>query len=617
MKQHQTDIPTPSDRASRGFLLIDGDDRIVSVSDRVPACGNGPLAVGVDLREALSPMVFENEGLLRALETVRAGDAPQTVAGVSCRGDDAIDAYREFTLTAMGDSGGVLVEVRDVVVERAERESIANARRFSEDVLRSLRSGLAVVDATGRLILSNEAAASILGRRAGDLHGIELADLIGPEQAEELLAGDPVCDLGQYELAYGLPDGQKIQLGYTVAPLTEQSGRRVGLIVHFRDVTELSRIKQQMMHQEKMAAIGSLAGGVAHEFNNLIGGMMGYAQLAQATRELKDYEKCIRVVNEATGRAREIVASLLSFARRPDGLSQPVTISELVDQTLVLVERSLTKLGIRVKRNEEFFGAIVVDASRLQVVILNLVANARDSMPDGGTLTIRSWRTDEAVRFSVEDSGTGIDEANPYRVFEPFYTTKGAIGGSTVPGSGLGLWVSYGIVRGLGGEIEVETGEDGTRFTVSIPLPEEVGDDEPERDAKSAVIRRGEKALNVLVQDPDLHVRRNLVDTLRHLGARAIPVETWKAALDYSQYGSFELVFCAVPPEGESPEEADRRGLFEIENPDARVVERPIGSTNGTKRRVLTADVVRVLEEVATQRRGHGAMNETQYEVER
>ncbi|MFL5801174.1 MAG: sensor histidine kinase [Roseiflexaceae bacterium] len=254
--------------------------------------------------------------------------------------------------------------------------------------------------------------------------------------------------------------------------LTSFARQAATVIENARLFDELHRKQAELIQSSKMAAVGTFAAGIAHEFNNLLAGMLGHAELGHRIADIEEKNRSLEVVIQSCQRGRSITKGLLTFARRQDHKRQLADLTEAINETLMLVEVDLRKSQIAVVRQLELVSPTICDLGQLSQVVLNLVTNARDAMkPQGGTLTIGLREHDGAIEISVIDTGTGIPEQIRDKIFEPFVTTKGALGGSQTPGTGLGLSVSYGIVRDHGGEILVasEVGR-GTTMTVRLPV---------------------------------------------------------------------------------------------------------------------------------------------------
>jgi signal transduction histidine kinase len=234
----------------------------------------------------------------------------------------------------------------------------------------------------------------------------------------------------------------------------------------------LGRKQAELIQSSKLAAVGTFAAGIAHEFNNLLGSMLGNAELGQRMRDLDEKDHALTVVIQACRRGRSITRGLLTFARRQEHHRAMANVIDAIDETLTLVEIELQKSHIQLVRAIEPVPSTVCDLGQLAQVVLNLITNARDAMlPAGGTLTIGLRERRNLIEISVGDTGMGIPAEIRDKIFEPFITTKGTLDGSQTPGTGLGLSVSYGIVQEHGGTIEVDsTPGRGTTMTVRLPV---------------------------------------------------------------------------------------------------------------------------------------------------
>ena len=200
--------------------------------------------------------------------------------------------------------------------------------------------------------------------------------------------------------------------------------------------------------------------------------MLGYAELGYGIDDLEEKNHSLDIVIQACRRGRSITRGLLTFARRQERQRAMANLADAIDETLTLVELDLRKSHIELVRQVEPVQSTICDLGQLAQVVLNLITNARDAMkPLGGTLTIGLCERQEWLELSVSDTGSGIPEEIRDKIFEPFVTTKGALGGSQTPGTGLGLSVSYGIVQEHGGTITVESAIGrGKTMTVRLPI---------------------------------------------------------------------------------------------------------------------------------------------------
>jgi two-component system, NtrC family, sensor kinase len=257
--------------------------------------------------------------------------------------------------------------------------------------------------------------------------------------------------------------------------LTSFARQAATVIENVRLFDELNRKQDELIQSSKLAAVGTFAAGIAHEFNNLLAGMLGHAELGYRISDMEEKNRSLDVVIQSCRRGRSITQGLLTFARRREHKRQLVDVAAAIDETLMLVDVDLRKSHIEIIREIDMVTPTVCDLGQIAQVVLNLVTNARDAMkPHGGTLTIGLCEREGAIEIRVGDTGCGIPAAIRDKIFEPFVTTKGALGGSQTPGTGLGLSVSYGIVRDHGGELLVDSVVGaGTTMTVRLPIVEE------------------------------------------------------------------------------------------------------------------------------------------------
>jgi hypothetical protein len=241
-----------------------------------------------------------------------------------------------------------------------------------------------------------------------------------------------------------------------------------GILLVFDDVTEKVHLESQLLQAEKLGSIGLLAAGIAHEINTPLTGVCSYTQMLVKDTPLDDprYEVLKKIENQGF-RASTIVDNLLNFSRVSDTEFSEVNINGLMLETLSLVDHQLQKSEVEVKVDLDVsLPPTLANGGKLQQVFMNLVLNARDAMPQGGKLKIRTYQEGSQLVVKVQDSGAGISEENVKRIYDPFFTTKKA-----GKGSGLGLSVSYGIIQEHSGRINVDsTAGQGTTFRLHLPV---------------------------------------------------------------------------------------------------------------------------------------------------
>ena len=264
--------------------------------------------------------------------------------------------------------------------------------------------------------------------------------------------------------------------------LIDTVAKQVAMIIERRQAADdRMRLQDQLRHADRLATIGQLAAGVAHELNEPLGNILGFAQLAQKTPGLPnqasgDIEKIVT----ACLHARQVIQKLMTFARQTPPEITQVNLNQLVREGLFFLERRCIRQGVEVKRSlAEELPEITADFSQLHQVLVNLVVNAIQAMPDGGMLTLSTARTDDHISLVVEDTGTGMSDDVIKKLFMPFFTTK-----DVGEGVGLGLAVVHGIVTGHRGSIEVhsEVGK-GSRFEVNLPITGPAGEQEVSENA--------------------------------------------------------------------------------------------------------------------------------------
>ncbi len=312
----------------------------------------------------------------------------------------------------------------------------------------------------------------------------------------------------------------------------------------------LLRTRDQLVHSEKIAALGTLAGGVAHEFNNLLCMMQGYAELAVKKNDIETFKKATNVVLNASERGKTIAQNLLSFSRRTESKNDLTSLVDAMEETLTLVERDIEKDNIKIVRKYSEVPDIVCDVSLIQQVLLNMIINARHAMQgEGGTLSVSIYRDDEYAVIEISDTGKGIKKEIQEKIFEPFFTTKGVWGDDEVPGTGLGLSVSLGVIQSHNGKIEIDSVDgEGATFKIKLPLlvtkknlpvvAESIEKDEQSESSKSAA--------SVLVVDDEEVIRDLLCEMLRLAGHKAKIVSDGKSAIKLCRKESYDIVFVDI-----------------------------------------------------------------------
>jgi len=383
-----------------------------------------------------------------------------------------------------GKMAGFNAIITDISERRQADEELKKSERMYRALFEFSYEPILLLNLNGMMIAANNKAGDSLGYFVKDLIGKSFRDLIGFTERWDALNKLHALREGQtlppYERIARKNNGTEFPVEIIATLVRDPRDRPLFIQSIFRDITERkkaeeerARLQAQLVQSEKMAGIGTLTSGIAHEFNNLLQIMSGNVQLAQKTKKPEDMAEALEIVADISDRTTRIIRDLLMFSRQDTEGEEPCDVTEVIESVLSLTEQQLRKNNIELVRDYEETSELRVNKGELQQVFLNMVTNARDAMmASGGTLTIEVREKNGNVEVRFRDTGKGIEERDLSRVFEPFYTTKGAVGGSPItPGTGLGLSVSYGIVKRHGGEIEVESRkEEGTVFTVRLPV---------------------------------------------------------------------------------------------------------------------------------------------------
>jgi PAS domain S-box-containing protein len=354
---------------------------------------------------------------------------------------------------------------------RMKADELERMREFSENILESLNDGLAVVNRENRVVRWNRRLEELYGVRHEDAVGRRLGELFDP-MFMEVLGSRRESVEGTAFYRVPLPTrhetSRRLLINLATTPLRDSDGAIAGTILVIEDISSRVQLEEQLQISEKMASIGLLAAGVAHEVNTPLTGISSFTQMLLQNADQEDPRtKVLEKIERQTFRAAKIVNGLLNLARPAQVDSGPIDLHAVVNDVLSLLEHQLKTSSIQVRKELLPSGAIVQGIEyKLQQVFLNLLLNARDAMPRGGWLTIAtSLRDDGMAVCEVADTGSGIPPDQLSRIYDPFFTTK-EIG----KGTGLGLSITYGIVQEHGGSITCDSvvGQ-GTRFVLALP----------------------------------------------------------------------------------------------------------------------------------------------------
>ncbi|MFQ5780579.1 MAG: PAS domain S-box protein [Nitrospiria bacterium] len=498
-------------------------------------------------------MIDEAEQVMREIK--EKGFIKNYITRRRCKDGSLVDV--ELTVTSHGDSGTTGI-VRDITERKRAEEALRESEERFRAIFETARDAIFIKDCDLRYAQVNPVVEEAFGRPASQLIGLTDDDLFGEEAAAHIrevdlrVLGGEIIEEEDTKLIKGVPTTFHV----IKVPMRDTSGKIIGLCGIARDITERKRLEEQLRHAQKLEEIGQLAGGVAHEFNNLLTPIIGNLHLAlERMPAHAESQALLAQAEKAAQRAATLTRQLLAFSRRSAVNFQPLHIPAIAKEVERLLQQTIDrKIQISVESADDLW-PVLADADQIHQVIMNLCINARDILTEcliqradwrpAIRIKMRNVHLDEAfcrshlgakvgdsVYLSVSDNGPGIDEAIQYRLFEPFFTTKE--GGR---GTGLGLASVYGIVKNHNGWIGLESARGkGTTFKIYFPRTERpvapiiqsvvdkpiasgsetvlfVDDDEPIRRLGQAILARhgyrvllaedGDEALEIFRQERD------------------------------------------------------------------------------------------------------------------
>jgi two-component system NtrC family sensor kinase len=405
-------------------------------------------------------------------------------------------------------------------------------------ILDSMPHAVVLTDASFRVVQANVSAERLFPRIGSDASSVlrSVGDLDLATLAYEVLDGRRLEAEGEARLS----DGGFLEIA--VAPWRDASGRADGLVLVMLDVTTTRRLRDQVTQSEKLSSLGRMIAGVAHELNNPLTSVIGYAQLLRTMPPGAKFSERLDTIRKEAERARRIVQNLLRFARTHPPERRPFSLNEVVENCVQLLAYPVRSSGCRLVMDlDRALPSVVGDAHEIEQALVNLVTNAQHAMEGAetrGAITLRTWRAPEGtVGLDVDDEGPGIPEDARARVFEPFFTTK-----PTGQGTGLGLWLVYNAVTAHGGSIEASASPSGgARFRLQFPsgpivsVETEATVADPFDDAPRVSAR-------ILVVDAEAALAALICETLEAEGHHAIAAHDANELVDRLAGERFDLI---------------------------------------------------------------------------
>ncbi len=454
-----------------------------------------------------------------------------------------------------GEMIGIVGCGRDVTQEKRVEEERLKAelalhkeKELLSVTLKSIGDGVISTDISGRIILMNSVAEDLTGWKKEEALGRQFSQvyrIVNPKTEEE--CNDPVrlvLDSGKivtydhYSILV-TRTGKRLFVSNSGAPIYNQNGIIIGVVVAFSDVTQKQRIEQELIKIQKLETVGALAGGIAHDFNNILTAIMGnISMVIRKLRRERGFESLtgrLYTAEKACFRAKDLSRQLLTFSRGGDPIKKIIKLEKTIEDTVLFAAKG-SKVNCHLNISDDL-KAVEVDENQICQVINNLVINALQAMPDGGDLTVNAdnieigeksdlpLRAGEYIRMEIADTGEGIAAEQLEQIFDPFYTTK-------QEGSGLGLSISFNIMtRHDGYLLAASKPGEGSLFTMFIPVAR--GEYVPESKEKIELSFKGEG--KVILMDDDLEIRMTLGNMLESLGFQVIATQNGEETLDIFQ----------------------------------------------------------------------------------
>lgn len=458
-------------------------------------------------------------------------------------GERRVVAVQSAPLEEDGSITGSIASLLDITEEKRARVASAALDARYQRLVETAADAIFTIDHDGRFTSVNKAMEFVMERKKEDLLGHHFREILHGEMAaaaEQLFAQNRRGKRARTQLAYPMRSGETRYGSVTTAPIIEH-GEVTGGVGIMRDVTEERRLAEQLLQREKLAAIGQLVSGVAHELNNPLAGILAFAQLLEGVPQSAEEQRdALETIQREAKRAAKIVANLLLFARQRSPERSETDLNQVLRDTLELRRYVLRTQQVEVVTQfDESLPRTWADAFQLQQVALNLITNAEQALRthDGAKcITLATRQREGFLEMTVSDTGPGIPSTQLDQVFNPFFTTK-AVG----EGTGLGLAISDGIVRQHGGTIRVDSREGaGATFTIELPYQRP-----PVKAAVAPPVVpefQGPPS-NFLLVDDEPAIRAALAIHLRRAGHRVDAAESGREALAKIQHRRYDAIF--------------------------------------------------------------------------
>jgi PAS domain S-box-containing protein len=467
------------DSIQEGLFFATPDGRFLDVNDamvRMLGYGSRDELLRADVGPHLYPVPAARERFSRALsERGVLRNYEETL-----RRKDGTLLHTLQNITAVRDANGKIVQIRglmlDVTEQRTFQSQLQRERDFNQKILNTTQSMILVLDTAGLISYANRRCFES-GYREDELIGHRLVDWVEASHRTDFEGALETTAHGyqveNLELRVRRSDTSMGHFSISLSPMRDEQDLVNSVVVVMTDITDAVLLQAKLAHSEKMASIGRLVSGVAHEVNNPLAAILGFTDLLLENPAIpENAREDLQIILHETQRTKDIVQDLLSFARQRPVQRELVHVNNVLRQTIKLRSYDFASHGVEVSEDfDENLAPALGDAQQLQQVFLNILNNAYDAVQDAGQrgqIVIHTGRREQNIEVAITDNGTGLPDTE--RIFDPFYTTKQA-----AKGTGLGLSICYGIVRAHGGEILCRNNEDGpgSTFIVRVPIATE------------------------------------------------------------------------------------------------------------------------------------------------
>ena len=382
-----------------------------------------------------------------------------------------------YSLTPLVDDRGivesVLLIMEDITQQVSLREKVRQAERHLASVVESANDIATSLDSQGMILTWNNAAERISGYMDRELVGKPLTTICADAQKSTLISILEGLSRGKtvkhIELGLKTKGGKTIPVSWSFALMRDDTQTIIGIVGVGQDLTERRELEAQLFHSAKLASLGIMAGGIAHEIRNPLGISSVAAQILLEDPDNESLRKeCAEKIYSGIKRASLIIEELLKFARPTEGRFESTNVNEAIMETLSLIEKQIVLMRIEIKKNLHHpIPLMKAEKNLLKQAFLNIILNAANAMPDGGTLTITTSSDQKnTIQITFHDTGCGISPENTDKIFDPFFTTM-PVG----KGTGLGLSITYSIIKQHEGAIHVESAAGkGTTFMIQLPV---------------------------------------------------------------------------------------------------------------------------------------------------